>query len=70
MLNKIMSFLTDLSVKLPRVMSLNLENALNACSALLLCHGTPSWLKNANSLSRFFKNSFLHFVTFHSCIPV
>ena len=42
MLNKIMSFLMDLSVKLPRVISLNLENALIACSALLLCHGIPS----------------------------
>ena len=42
MLNRTMSFLIDLSVKLPRVISLNLENALIACSALLLCQGTPS----------------------------
>ena len=42
MLNQIISFFTDLSVKLPRVISLNFANALIACSALLLCHGIPS----------------------------
>ena len=62
MLNKIISFSIDLSVKLPRVISLNFENALIACSALLLCHGIPSWLRNTNSLLRFLTNQFLHFV--------
>jgi hypothetical protein len=60
-LNKIILFLTVLSVKLPRVISRNLENALIGCSALLLCHGIPSWLKNVNSLSRFLTNRCLHF---------
>jgi uncharacterized protein YecT (DUF1311 family) len=38
----------------PSITSRSLANALMACSALLLFHGTPSNLRNVNSLSRFF----------------
>jgi hypothetical protein len=33
--------------------------ARTACSALLLFHGTPSWLRNVNSLALFFSIRFL-----------
>src|SRR6266853_6305166 len=38
----------------PAITSRSLANALTACSALLLFHGTSSYRKNVKSLSRFF----------------
>src|SRR5713226_815986 len=49
-----------LSVLDPPTSLRSAANALIACSALLLFHGTPSQSKNVNSLSWFFSKRFLH----------
>ena len=45
---------TPFAVEVPAITSRSLANALTACSALLLFHGTPSWPRKVNSLSRYF----------------
>ena len=55
-------FLQALFSGTPAITSRSCANALMACSALLLCQGTPSWLRKVKSLSRFRSNRSLHFV--------
>src|SRR5216683_952003 len=49
------------SVVTPPMMCRSSAKGLTACSALLLFHGTPSYLRKVNNLSRFFSKRSLTF---------